>query len=136
MPQTLTPRSPPLTAGVAGLAALLLASATAHLVRPQVFEAMVPHLLPYKRELVYVSGVAEILCGLGLLARPTRRAAGAASEVLLLAVFPANVQMSVDYARRVSRRGDSSSTAMLVASLARLPLQWPLVRAARRAAGR
>jgi uncharacterized membrane protein len=136
MPETVTPRSPPLSAAVAGLAALLLASATAHLVRPQAFEPMVPHLLPYKRELVYASGVAEILCGLGLLARPTRRAAGAASEALLLAVFPANVQMSVDYARRVSRRGDSSSKAMLAASLARLPLQWPMVRAARRAAGR
>ncbi len=137
MPETTTARSPrTLSADLAGLAALLLTSGVTHLVRPQVFEPIVPHLLPYKRELVHLSGVAEIACGLGLLVRPTRRVAGLASACLLVVVFPANVQMSVDYARRVSRRGDSRSAALLAASLLRLPLQWPMVRAARRAAGR
>lgn len=136
MPDTTASGATPLSADIAGLAALLLASGTTHLVRPRVFEPIVPHLLPYKRQIVYASGAAEIVCGLGLLLRPTRRLAGLASAALLTAVFPANVQMTADYARRASRRGDASSRVALAGTVARLPLQWPMVRTALRAAGR
>ncbi len=127
------PAEPALGADVGALAGLLLASGTTHLVRPQVFEPIVPHLLPYKRQIVYVSGLAEVLCGLGLLARPTRRVAGLASAALLIAVFPANVQMTADFARRSHRRGDPMSRAILAGTVARLPLQWPMIRTALRA---
>lgn len=125
-----------LTRDVAGLAALLATSGVVHLVRPQVYEGIVPHVLPNRRALVYVSGVAELLCAAGLLVPTTRRPAGLASAALLLAVFPANVQMSVDHGRRADRRGDTASRASFAASLARLPLQIPLIRTALRAAGR
>ena len=128
--------APPLSRDIAGLAALLAASGVTHLVRPEVFEGIVPHSLSRRRELVYLSGVAEIVCAAGLLAPQTRRAAGWASAVLLVAVFPANVQMSLDKGRRANRRGDTASRATFAASLARLPLQWPLIRTALRAAGR
>ncbi len=137
MPETTTAaRRASLTADVAGLAALLVASGTTHLVKPELFEPIVPHLLPYKRQIVHVSGVAEILCGIGLLFRPTRAVAGVASATLLVVVFPANVQMAADHARRANRRGDGASRAMFAGTLARLPLQWPMIRAALRAAGR
>lgn len=128
--------APVLTRDIAGLATLLATSGVVHLVRPDVYEGMVPHLLPRKKALVHVSGVAEIACAAGLLHPSTRRAAGWASAALLVAVFPANVQMSVDHARRAARRGDPSSKASFAATLARLPLQWPMIRTALRAAGR
>jgi uncharacterized membrane protein len=128
--------TPALTRDVAGLAALLATSGVVHLVRPQVFEGIVPHALPNRRALVYVSGVAELLCAAGLLVPATRRPAGYASAALLVAVFPANVQMSVDHAERAQRRGDPASRASFVATLARLPLQLPMIRTALRAAGR
>jgi uncharacterized membrane protein len=128
--------SPHLSRDVAGLAALLAASGVTHLVRPEVYEGIVPHSLGHRRELVYVSGVAELVCAAGLLAPQTRRLAGWASAALLVAVFPANVQMSLDRGKRASRRGDPASRATFAASLARLPLQWPLIRTALRAAGR
>lgn len=128
--------APPLSRDIVGLAALLAASGVTHLVRPEVFEGIVPHSLSRRRELVYLSGVAELLCAAGLLAPQTRRAAGWASAVLLVAVFPANVQMSVDRAKRANRTGDTAAKATFAASLARLPLQWPLIRTALRAAGR
>ena len=53
-----------------------------------------------------------------------------------LAVFPANVQMSIDQGRRADRKGDPASRASFAATLARLPLQVPLIRTALRAAGR
>lgn len=132
MPQT----TPPLDKATLGLVTLFLTSGATHLVRPQVFEGMVPHVLPRRRELVYVSGVAEIACALGLLHPRTRKVAGLASAALLVAVFPANVQMSASHAKRAQRRHDPGSAAFFAGTVARLPLQWPLIRTALRAAGR
>lgn len=128
--------TPSLTRDVAGLAVLLATSGVVHLVRPQVFEGIVPHALPNRRALVYVSGVAELLCAAGLLLPATRRPAGYASAALLVAVFPANVQMSVDHGQRAEGRGDAASRASFAATLVRLPLQVPMIRTALRAAGR
>ncbi|KGN40499.1 DoxX family protein [Knoellia aerolata] len=132
MPQT----TPPLDKATLGLVTLFLTSGATHLVRPQVFEGMVPHVLPRRRELVYVSGVAEIACALGLLHPRTRKVAGLASAALLVAVFPANLQMSASHAKRAQRKEDTASTAFFAGTVARLPLQWPLIRTALRAAGR
>jgi len=125
-----------LPADVAGLAALLATSGVLHLVRPQVFESIIPRALPSHRALVYVSGVVELLCAAGLLLPATRRPAGYASAALLVVVFPANVQMSVSHGKRAHRRADPASRATFAATLARLPLQVPMIRTALRAAGR
>ncbi len=69
------------------------------------------------------SGVAELACAAGMLVPATRRAAGWASVAVLVGVFPGNVTM----AQKAMRRG---SPAVRAASLARLPLQLPLVRIA------
>jgi uncharacterized membrane protein len=47
------------------------------------------------REFVYLSGVFEVLFGLGLLWRKTRGAAGLGLIALFLAVLPANINMAV-----------------------------------------
>jgi uncharacterized membrane protein len=109
-----------------GLAVLFGVMGTLHFVKPKPFERIVPRALPRKKELVYASGVAELACAAGLLHPRTRRAAGLLSTALLVAVFPANVQMAMDLNRKGSR------TARAVA-FARLPLQVPLIRAAIRA---
>ena len=72
--------------------------------------------LPAKRALVYWSGVAEILGGLGLLFRRTRKAAGWGLVALLAAVFPANVYMATAAER-------FAAMAPAWALWARLPLQ-------------
>ncbi|MEO7423261.1 MAG: DoxX family protein [Ornithinibacter sp.] len=128
--------TPPLTKDIAALAAVLATSGVTHLVRPKAFLGMVPRALPARRELVYASGVVELLCAAGLVTPSTRRAAGWCSAALLVAVWPANVQMSVTQAHRAARRGDPASRAGFAATLARLPLQLPLIRTALRAAGR
>jgi uncharacterized membrane protein len=128
--------TPPLTNDVIGLAAIFLFSGATHLLKPEVFEPLVPRALPAPRGLVYASGVAEIACAAGMLHPRTRRAAGWASAALLLVIFPGNVQMSVGYGRRAARRQDATSRTAFAATLARLPIQVPLIRAALRAAGR
>jgi uncharacterized membrane protein len=101
-------------------------SGVLHLVRPQVFEPLVPPMLPTPRALVYSSGVAELVCAYGLLRR--RRWAPAASAALLLAVWPANGTYALD----VQRSGRTSTLHKAVA-WARIPLQLPMIRSALRA---
>ena len=48
------------------------------------------------REVIYASGVAELICAVGLLHPRTRRLAGLASAAVLVGVFPGNIKMAVD----------------------------------------
>lgn len=61
------------------------------------YVAMMPDALPAHLALVYVSGVAEILGGLGLILPATRRAAAWGLIALLIAVFPANINMAINH---------------------------------------
>ncbi len=99
---------------------LLGGSGVLHFLRPDPFATMVPKSLPRKKELVYLSGGAELL-GAGLMAVPqTRRLGGLFSAGLLVGVFPANVSMALG-----SRRRPPWYRAVV---WGRLPLQIPLVR--------
>ena len=109
------------------LAVILGGSGVLHLVRPQTFEPMVPAFVPAHREVVLVSGVAELACAAGLLHPRTRRLAGWASAALLVGVYPANLKMAGDAVKGDDRR-------VQAATLGRLPLQLPLVRRALRVA--
>ncbi len=104
------------------LAALLASSGVLHLLRPAPYAAIVPRRLGRPTAWVYVSGVAEIACAATLARSATRRRAGLASAVLLVAVFPANVQMAV-----TATRSSRASTLYRALALGRLPLQVPLV---------
>ncbi len=132
MPRTVAP----LTKDIAALAGLFITSGTTHLVKPEVFEPLVPNSLPRRRELIYASGVAELACAAGLLHPRTRRYAGLASAALLLAILPGNVQMSANYGKRAQRKGTPAAQAAFVGTVARLPMQLPLIRTALKAAGR
>lgn len=118
------------------LAGLFLGSGVLHMVRPQVFEGIIPRALPAHRTLVYGSGVAELACAAGLLYPRTRVVAGLASAGLLVAILPANIQMSVDVGKRASRTGSAGWWAACAGTVARLPMQWPLIRTALRLGGR
>lgn len=116
------------------LVAAFAISGVVHLLRPQVFVRSMPRQVPRPVDVIRVSGVAELTCAAGLLAPGTRHVAGPASAALLVGVFPANVQMTVDAVRVVTEKGSSRKrTAYLAGTIARLPLQWPLIRAAWRA---
>ena len=114
---------------VTALAVGFAASGVLHLVKPEPYVAIVPKPLPYKRELVLGSGLLEIALGAMMLHPRTRRLGGRASVALLGAVFPANVQMAMDVVR-----DEKAPTAFKAAAIGRLPLQWPMIRIARKAA--
>jgi len=71
-----------------------------HFVRPKFYEAIVPRQLqPWKREVVIASGVAEFVGGVAALPESTRRPARWWLLATLLAVYPANIQMALNYER-------------------------------------
>ena len=81
------------------LGAFFLGTGLMHFLKPRPYVAIVPDALPRKREIVYASGVAEIAGGMGVLAGPTRRAAGWWLIATPFAIFPANVNMAVNAER-------------------------------------
>ena len=82
-------------ATLVALAVLFVAAGVAHVVKPRMFEAIVPPAFPAPRALVLISGMAEVLGGLGLLVPSVRTAAGWGLALLLVAVFPANGYMAL-----------------------------------------
>lgn len=74
------------------LATFFVLAGLNHFISPSLYLALVPTYLPWPGLLVAVSGVAEIIGGLGVLPATTRIWAGWGLIALLLAVFPANVQ--------------------------------------------
>lgn len=125
-----------MTAGEKLLTGAFLISGAVHLLRPQVFEPIVPRVLPGRRALVLGSGVAELVCAAGLLHPRSRGSAGLASAALLVAVLPANVQMAVSYAGRARHTRRPAHVVGFAGALLRVPLQWPLIRIALGAARR
>ena len=116
---------PPLPWATKGVVAAFAASGVVHMVRPQVFEPLIPAALPAPRGLVYASGAAELVCAAGLIAR--RAWAPSASAALLVAVWPGNWTMALTW-----QRSSKVPPRAKVLAWARLPLQVPLILAALR----
>lgn len=114
------------------LVALMAGSGIYHLVSPEFYERIVPRALGHARFVVYASGVAELAAAAVLAAPRTRRIGGWACAALLVAVFPANVQMALDG----GARGAGGLAGSAVVAWLRLPLQVPLVWWAVREGGR
>ena len=79
------------------LAVAMVAIGVLHFVAPAGFLRIVPAALPAPLMLVYVSGVFEVLGGVGLLVPRVRRAAGLGLVALYVAVFPANINMAMNH---------------------------------------
>lgn len=118
----LVPRSPLLLAG------LLAGAGVAHFAAPKPFDATVPRVLPGSpRSWTYASAAVELALAAGVAMPRTRRTAALATAAFFVGVFPANVQMAVDWRHRPA--------PLRAAAIGRLPLQVPLVLWARNVAG-
>ncbi len=101
------------------LATLFVIAGILHFAITPVYTQIMPSFLPAPRLLVQISGLAEILGGLGLLIPALRPAAAWGLIALLIAVLPANLHMALHPAQfpRIP-------PALL---WLRLPLQLPLL---------
>jgi uncharacterized membrane protein len=69
---------------------------TLHFIKTEAYLRTMPPYVPWHLPMVRISGVFEILGGLGLLVFQTRRAAAWGLVALLIAVFPANIYMATN----------------------------------------
>ena len=110
------PRAVPKRLALFLLALFFTAMGITHFTHPEAFVATVPPFLPAPLALVYISGVAEIAGGLGVLPIVTRKWAGWGLIALLVAVYPANIYMALN----ADAFPEMSATALFV----RLPFQF------------
>ena len=75
------------------LAGIFAGAGVLHIARPGLYRPIMPSVLPAHDALILVSGLAQLAGAIGLLIPRTRRAAAVGLVLLLLAVFPANVEM-------------------------------------------
>ena len=106
------------------MGALYVVAGSLHFFATATYMRIMPDYLPAHRELVLLSGAAEIAGGLGLLVPQSRtgqpgRAAAWGLVALLIAVFPANLTFITDPTR--------FPQVPLWAAWLRLPLQLPLL---------
>lgn len=90
---------------------------TLHFIKTDAYLRIMPPYIPWHLAMVRISGVLEILGGLGLLLSRTRRAAAWGLVALLIAVFPANIYMATN---PVDAGAESVAPVL---RWARLPLQ-------------
>jgi uncharacterized membrane protein len=105
---------------------MFVSSGIIHLVRPDTFASGMPRVIPQSqhRFWIYLSGVVELICAVGLLKRT--RWGAPASVGLLVGVFPVHIQMAMDAGTgRNPGPADKASVAW-----ARMPLQIPMIWAA------
>ena len=80
------------------LAAGFVGAGVLHIVATDAYLAAMPPYVPAPRAMIWLSGVAEIAGGAGLLwpSAAVRRVAGWGLTLLLVAVYPANVHMALE----------------------------------------
>jgi uncharacterized membrane protein len=101
------------------MGSLYVVAGIGHFVATRTYMRIMPDYLPAHRELVLISGVAEIAGGLGVLIPATRRPAAWGLVLFLVVVMPANIWM-VQHPERFPG-------IPLWAVWLRLPLQLPLI---------
>ncbi len=103
------------------IAVLFIAGGVFHFINTDLYLKIMPPYIPWHLAMVYISGVAEIAGGVGLLVPILRKSAAWGLVALLIAVFPANVYMAME---RVQVTAHPIPQALL---WARLPMQAVMI---------
>ncbi len=77
-------------------AIFFVAAGTLHFFRTTMYLQIMPSWCPFSLPIVLLTGVFEIIGGIGLIIPAVRFAAGCGLIVLLIAVFPANIHMALN----------------------------------------
>ena len=92
-----------------------------HFIKPNFFLEIVPPIIPFKLEVVFISGFFEIILGILVLFKKTRKLASLLIIVLLVVVFPANIYLYLSETPRLSLNITKSQ------ALFRMPFQLSLI---------
>ena len=103
----------------------LIIAGVLHFVVPELYVQIIPPFFPAPLALVYLSGVAEIAVGIGLLFARTQQYAAWATVTLLIAIFPANIYMATHGVVIEGMPGGGDPSELV--RWGRLPLQGVLI---------
>lgn len=81
--------------GNLAMALMLCFTALGHFLFTRGMVLMVPSFIPFKKELIYLTGIAEIILGIALIFPSVRGYAGVVLIVLLILLLPANIYAAV-----------------------------------------
>ena len=101
------------------MAAFYVIAGVNHFVHPVFYKKIMPPWLSIQDALIYITGGCEIVFGLLLIPEKTRRLAAWCIIALLVAVFPANIQMMLNYRQE--------HNSYLWVAILRLPVQLLLI---------
>jgi uncharacterized membrane protein len=101
------------------MAVFYVIAGTYHFVNPSFYKKIMPPWLPGHYFIIYFTGVCEIVLGSLLIPKQIRKAAAWGIIVLLLVVFPANIQMMVNFWHQ--------QNPYLWIAILRLPIQLLLI---------
>ncbi len=99
---------------------MLSPTAIAHFKFTEGMTMMIAGFIPFKKELVYFTGIAEIVLGLGLLFPQFRYGAGIALVLLFLIMLPANISAAINHINYEKANFDGPGPSYL---WFRIPLQ-------------
>ena len=106
---------------VYSLAILYVSVGITHFTNPDFFIPLVPPSLIFQKELVLISGFIEVVMGVMLFFKSSRKLGAIVTIILLLAVFPANIYLYLSENPQ-NILGISKNQALF-----RLPFQVPLI---------
>ena len=89
-------RARPALRGCIGIALLFGFTGVGHFLVPAAMAGMIPPFVPWRVEIIYVTGVVEIVAGFLTLPRRTRRWAGWFLIVMLAGLLPFNIWSAVE----------------------------------------
>ena len=101
------------------MSGLYILTGSYHFINPSFYEPIMPPYLPYHSTLIFISGICEITIAILSIPKSSRRIAAWLLVALLIAVFPANIQMTINYY--------NESNPQLWLSIVRLPIQIILI---------
>ena len=101
------------------MAVLYIIAGSYHFINTRFYSRMMPPWVPWHMPIVYVSGAFEIILGVLLIPVMTRTYAAWGIIILLILIFPANIQMTLNFYRK--------KNPYLWISVLRLPLQPVLI---------
>ena len=78
------------------LALIYLLAGIAHIRSPEGFLAITPAWVPFPEQVIYWTGIAEIMGAIALLIPKVRKAAGIGLALYALCVFPANINHALN----------------------------------------
>lgn len=103
------------------ISGIFIVAGILHFIFPKVYLRIMPRYIPYPEAMVFWSGVFEILGGAGFFFTFSRAFSAYGLILLLVAVFPANIDM---FRQAYKKRG---VTLFTLATLLRLPVQFWLM---------